>query len=207
MGTDYSNISLILIAVTAAISWYALNNYTVMEKTVFRPYLIKHNREWWRWFTNGFIHADYMHLFVNMFTLYFFGKNLLHYLPLVAHDLAPVLFLVFYISAIAISGIYSYMKHKDNRSYSALGASGAVSAVLFSCILFDPFSKVYLYTVLGLQSWIYGILYLYYEYYMGKKQMDNIGHDAHFSGAVYGLVFTLIIYPGSVMNFIRHFAD
>ncbi len=205
MEQDYFNLSNIIIVVTALISYYALNNYPFFEKAAFRPYMIKHNREWWRWVTNGFIHIDYGHLFVNMLSLYFFGRNLLYYLEAVIGDLSSILFVIFYISAIAVSGIYSYVRHKDDFAYSAVGASGAVSAVIFSCILFDPFSKIYLYFAIGIPSWIFGILYLVYEYYMGKKQLDNIGHDAHFSGAVYGLVFTIVIFPQAALSFIQYF--
>ena len=203
--SDLLSLSVILIVFTSLVSYYALNNYSTFEKASFRPYRIRYNREWWRWVTNGFIHIDYMHLFVNMLSLYFFGRNLELYLGAIVPGLAPAAFLLFYISAIAVSGIYSYLRHKNDFSYSAVGASGAVSAVIFSCIMFDPFSKIYLYFALGIPSWIFGILYLFYEYYMGKKQMDNIGHDAHFSGAVYGLVFTIILYPQSVIAFIGHF--
>lgn len=204
---NFFNMSNIMIGITVMISLYALNNYTVFEKAAFRPYLIKQNKEYWRWVTNGFIHVDYAHLFVNMLSLYFFGSNLLQYIDALAGSLAPIVFVLFYVSAIAISGIYSYMKHQDQYSYSAVGASGAVSAVVFACIMFDPFSKIYLYFAIGIPSWLFGILYLYYEYVMGKKQMDNIGHDAHFSGAIYGLVFALIIYPQSVLNIIGHFTS
>jgi len=207
MNPDFFNVSNIMILVTALISYYALNNHSFFEKATFRPYLINHSREWWRWITNGFVHIDYSHLFVNMLSLYFFGTNLLYYLQSLAGDFSPILFLLFYISAIAVSGSYSYVRHKNDFSYSAVGASGAVSAVVFSCILFDPFSKIYLYFAIGIPSWIFGLLYLYYEYYMGKRQMDNIGHDAHFAGAIYGLLFTLMIYPQSVMNFIAHFTS
>jgi membrane associated rhomboid family serine protease len=204
---NFFNMSNIMIGITVLISLYALNNYTVFEKAAFRPYLIKQNKEYWRWVTNGFIHVDYAHLFVNMLSLYFFGSNLLKYIEALTGSLAPIVFVLFYVSAIAISGIYSYMKHQDQYSYSAVGASGAVSAVVFACIMFNPFSKIYLYFAIGIPSWLFGILYLYYEYVMGKKQMDNIGHDAHFSGAIYGLAFALIIYPQSVLNIIGHFTS
>jgi membrane associated rhomboid family serine protease len=205
MYSSFLNISNIVIVVTVLISLYALQNYSFLEKASFRPYKIKNDKEWWRWITNGFIHINNAHLFVNMLSLYFFGTNMLMYLQALIGDISSMLFLLFYVSAIAISGIYSYVKHKDDFGYSAVGASGAVSAVIFSCIMFDPFSKIYLYFAIGIPSWIFGLLYLYYEYYMGKRQMDNIGHDAHFSGAVYGLVFTVILYPQSITEFISHF--
>lgn len=199
--------SLIIIAVTVLLSMYALNNYTFFEKALFRPYLMKTNNEWWRWISNGFIHKDYSHLIVNMLAFFFFSTYVEQAFSSISGTDNGILFVFFYLSAIAISGMYEYYRFQNTYSYSALGASGAVSAVIFSYIMFEPFNKIYLYFVVGIPAWIFGILYLFYEYYMGKKQNDNIGHHAHFFGAVYGLIFPILIHPQTGIDFVMKFVN
>lgn len=198
---------LIILAATIILSILAFQNLRFYEMALFRPYLIKHNNEWWRWISNGFIHQDYMHLFVNMLSFYFFAEHSKSFFDSISHNDTGVLFLLFYLGGIVMSGMYSYYKHQNYYGYAALGASGAVSAVIFSCILFDPFSKIYLYGIIRLPAWIFGLVYLYYEYAMGKRQADNIGHDAHFFGAVYGFVLPIILHPQSGLDFISSFAQ
>jgi membrane associated rhomboid family serine protease len=169
---------------------------------MFRPFNIKHSKEYWRWITGGFVHADLSHLIVNMLTFYFFSPYVLGVFTTLMNDvlLGQVLFVLFYLSAIVMSGMYSYYKNKDNFSYSALGASGAVAAMIFVYVILDPFGMIALYFVINVPTWLFGILYLVYEYVMSKKQYDNIGHDAHFFGAVYGILFIAILYPKSIVN-------
>jgi membrane associated rhomboid family serine protease len=194
--------NIIILIITAAISYFALNNPNLLEKLMFRPFNIKHNNEYWRWITGGFVHADLSHLIVNMLTFYFFSPYVLGVFTALMNDvvLGQVLFVLFYLSAIVMSGIYSYYKNKDNFSYSALGASGAIAALIFVYVILDPFGMIALYFVIKVPTWLFGILYLVYEYVMSKKQYDNIGHDAHFFGAVYGILFIAILYPESIMN-------
>ncbi len=184
-----------IIIVTVIVSFYAFNKPDFFEKLSFRPFKIHQNQEYFRFISHGLIHADYMHLFFNMLTLYFFSDALIGISKIIAPVWSNTFLLVFYLLSLIASSLYSYFKHKDNYSYSAIGASGAVSAMLFSFILFAPTSKIYIFFAIGVPAWLFGILYLGYEYYMGKKQMDNIGHDAHFFGAVFGIIFTLISYP------------
>jgi membrane associated rhomboid family serine protease len=196
---------LLIILSTAIISYLALGNPSLFEKLVFSPYRIKYNKEYIRWIGHGFIHADYMHLIVNMLTLYFFSNALEQISTIIVGDYWFLYFISFYLLSIVMSSLYSYHKNKENYSYSAVGASGATSAMIFSYILFAPTSKIYLYFAIGIPSWLFGLLYLGYEYYMGKKQQDNIGHDAHFFGALFGVVFTIISYPQVVDIFISSF--
>jgi membrane associated rhomboid family serine protease len=101
-----------------------------------------------------------------------------------------------YIGGAALSTLPSYGKHKDDYSYTAVGASGAVSAVVFASIIFDPWSKLIIFPIpIGIPAILFGFLYLIYSWYMGKKNIDNVGHDAHFWGAVFGFVFTIILKP------------
>lgn len=181
----------------------ALNNRTMMYKWLFIPVDIKQKKQYWRWLSHGFIHADYMHLIVNMFTLFFFGPYLENYLVHKFNVIGIVSFVFFYLLSIVFSSIYSYYRNKNNYSYSALGASGAIAAVLFSYVILNPNGRLYIYAFLPIRAWLFGLLYLFYEYYMGKKQMDNIGHDAHFFGAVFGVIFIILIDPNNVVNFIE----
>ncbi len=185
----------------------AFQNHRFYELTLFRPYLIKHHNEWWRWISGGFIHQDYMHLFVNMLSFYFFAEPCLAFFNAISGNDNGILFLLFYVGAVVMSSMYSYHKHQNNYGYAALGASGAVAAVIFSYVLINPFGKIYLYGFLQLPAWLFGIIYLYYEYAMGKKQMDNIGHDAHFYGAVYGLVVPILLSPQTGLAFIMEFVN
>jgi membrane associated rhomboid family serine protease len=112
------------------------------------------------------------------------------------------LFTLLYITALPVSSAVSYKKHRDNPYYKAIGASGAVSAVVFATIFYEPWRMLYLFGIVPLPGIVFGAGYLYYSYYMSKKEIDNIGHDAHFWGALYGFVFPMIIKPGSAIDFI-----
>jgi membrane associated rhomboid family serine protease len=148
-----------------------------------------------------------MHLIVNMLSFYFFADVMLEHFNKISNTDNGILFLLFYLSALVMSGMFSYYKYQNNYGYAALGASGAVSAIIFSYILVSPLSSIYLYYVIKIPAWLFGILYLYYEYAMGKKQIDNVGHDAHFFGALYGFVFPIIIHPQSGLDFLRNFIN
>lgn len=156
------------------------------------PYYVKRNNEWYRSLTSGFLHADFIHLFFNMFTLYFFGRNV--EIIFKAFELGGnFTYVSIYLSSIVISDLPCYFKYKDAYGYRSLGASGAVSAVVFSAIVFSPWSSIYLYGAIKISAALYAVLFIVYCIYMGKKGNDNINHDAHLWGAVYGLVITLIL--------------
>lgn len=198
--------SLIIIIITVLASMAAFQNHSFFEKALFRPYLMKNNNEWWRWVSNGFIHADYTHLIVNMLSFYFFASYVENEFNSITGNETGILFVIFYLAALVMSGMYDYYRHQNNYAYSALGASGAVAAVIFAYIVYNPFSSIYLYYVIKIPAWLFGILYLFYEYYMGKKQMDNIGHNAHFFGALFGFVFPILLRPQTGLDLIEKFA-
>lgn len=197
---------LIILLATVLISIYAFQNHSFFEKALFRPYLMKQSNEWWRWVSSGFIHKDYTHLIVNMLTFYFFGSYVEQSFNVISGGHGILMFSIFYLSAIVASGMFDYLRFQNQYGYAALGASGAVSAVLFSYVLFEPTGKIYLYMVLGIPSWLFGILYLYYEWYMGKKQSDNIGHNAHFFGALYGFLFPVVVDYRTGLMFLQKIA-
>lgn len=185
----------IFIGITVAISLYAWNNADIMNKWIMNPYAVQKYKEYHRFLTSGFLHADYGHLFFNMLSLFFFGRIVEYYFSgIFGNQMGGGLFAVLYLLGIIIANIPSYIDHKNDSYYNALGASGGVSAVVFSAILFQPTSTIYVYFI-QVPAFVYAILYSAYSFYMSKKNMDNIGHSAHLYGAAFGLVFTLILKP------------
>ena len=181
-----------LIAANAIFSFIGFSNKDLLEKTIMWPYYIKRKRQYYRLITSGFLHADMIHLFFNMFTLYFFGAAVESYFS--GYGLGGnISYLLMYFGALVVADTPSYLKHKDDYGYKALGASGAVSAVVFSAIVFNPWAGIYLYGAIRLSALAYAVLFIVYCIYMDKKGADNINHNAHLWGALFGLAFTLVL--------------
>lgn len=194
-------ITYIILGITIAISMYALSNPAIMQKLIMNPYYTHRQKEYHRFVTSGFIHNDHMHLVFNMLSLYFFGTAVETIFHAYFGSTGTIYFIVLYIMGIVVSDIPSYVRHKNNPGYSSLGASGGVAAVIFAFIIFNPLEKIYLYFAIGIPGFILGTLYLIFSWYQGKKSNDNINHDAHLYGALFGLIFCIIIYPRSIINF------
>ena len=161
-----------------------------------------HRKQWHRLLSHALVHADFMHLLVNMIVLWSFGRIVEAYFTGMFGFQGNYYFLMLYAGGVVIASLPSLFKHKDNPSYNAVGASGAVSAVLFSAILFQPLSKIYLFFIpIGIPAFIFGPLYLAYEIYMDKKSQDRVAHDAHYWGAIFGLLFTIVVQPEIVPYF------
>ena len=190
-------ITVIIIAITCIVSILCFNGTLNGNKLIFNAYQVWHRKEWYRMLTSGIIHSGWGHLFFNMLTLYFFGRVVEQYFSAAFGGvLGAVLYVMLYVSALAISSLGDLVKYRDNWNYNALGASGAVSAVLFASILFAPKMGIYIYLIpIPVPGYIFAPLYLLYCWYMAKRNMDNIGHTAHFWGAVYGMLFPIICKP------------
>lgn len=190
-------ITIAIIAITCLVSILCFNGTLNGNKLLFNAYQVWHRKEWYRMFTSGLIHSGWGHLFFNMLTLYFFGRVVEQYFGAVFGNVTgTVLYIVLYVSALAVSSIGDLVKYRDDWNYNALGASGAVSAILFASILFAPKMGIYIYLIpIPVPGYIFAPLYLLYCWYMAKRNMDNIGHTAHFWGAVYGLLFPLVCDP------------
>ncbi len=192
-------ITIIIIVITAIISIMSFNNRALMDKLQFNPYRTYHQKQWFRLITHAFVHADYIHLFVNMIVLLSFGIAVekmfdeLKTLDIISN--ATIHFLTLYFGGIVISSLTTLKKHKDNYYYNSVGASGAVSAIVFTSIFFQPLSKLYIMGIIPMPAIIFGVAYLIYSHYMSRKSSDNINHDAHFLGAVFGFVYPLLINP------------
>lgn len=196
------SLTYIFIGITIALSLYAWNNQTVLNKWIMHPYSVKEYREYYRFLTSGFLHADYGHLFFNMLSLYFFGDIVEYYFSeIFGSDIGSLLYAALYLLGIIFANVPSYADHKNDRYYNALGASGGVSAVVFSAILFQPTAQIYVY-FFPMPGFIYAILYSAYSYYMSKRNLDNIGHAAHLYGAAFGIAFTLLLKPSLFSHFI-----
>ena len=189
--------TIILIAITCVISVLSFNNSDLFSKLMLNPFRVYHQKEYYRLITHGFVHADWMHLIVNMLVFYSFGNVVEYNFQLlekagILHN-ANLWFIGFYLAGIVISSLTTMFKHKDHEFYNSVGASGAVSAILFCSIFFSPLGKILLFAVIPIPGIIFGPLYLAYCYYMSKRNADNINHDAHFIGAVFGFLFPLMI--------------
>lgn len=196
--------TLIIIAITTLISLLAFSNRELFAKLQFNAYLINKGNQSWRFVSYGIIHADWAHLLVNMFVLYSFGRAVESHYQILFGNKALFYYGLLYVGSIAMSVLPSYGKNKENIHYNAVGASGAVSAVVFASIIFQPFSKIYFFFIpIGIPAILFGGLYLWYSWYMSKKNIDNIGHDAHFWGAIFGLVFTIALKPSLLVYFIN----
>lgn len=185
-----------------AVSLLAFNNRLLFERYLFSPYEVWRRKEWYRLITTGFLHANWVHLLINLFVFWEFGSFLEQAYLSVFGQVGSMIFLAaLFLGGIIVANIPALFKHRHNPSFRSVGASGGVSAVLFSYILINPWSKLYLYMVLPLYSIVAGVLFLIYSYWASKQNRDNIDHLAHFWGSVYGVVFTAIVYPESIMIF------
>jgi membrane associated rhomboid family serine protease len=201
----FDSITLTIIIVTSIITLTGFRNGKVVDDLIFWPPAISKKHQYYRFITCGLIHADYMHLIFNMLTLYFFGSFMeAHYQGELG--LQKWYYLALYIGALIVSNIPTYIKHRNDYNYRSLGASGAVSAVLFAFILLHPWQQI-LVLVFPVPAIIYGGLFLVYSVYMSRKGGDHINHDAHFYGALFGILFTIAVRPDVVhifMNELMH---
>ncbi len=186
--------TIILIIITCIISFITFNNEEIKSNLLFSPYQYVNYKKWWILISHGFIHADFLHLFFNMYVLYIFGPTLEFYF-INSSELGGFYYIGFYLLGIIFSTLPSILKHKNNPSYNSLGASGAVSSVVFAYIIIYPLRELGLILIPGLflPGFIFGIIYLLAEHYLSKKQYSNIAHDAHISGSLFG-VFFIVIY-------------
>src|SRR5262245_28366730 len=191
-----------ILAVTLVASVICFQRRDLMDKWMFNPYKIRRRNEWYRFLTSGFIHADWVHILVNMFVFYSFGQAVESYYRDIFGDGWRNYFLLLYFGGMAASVLPTYSQQKENPEYNALGASGAISAVVFAFILFRPFAKIYLFAALPMPAVVYGGLYLVYCYYAARRSDDHINHDAHFWGALYGVCITLLLKPALLPYFI-----
>ena len=173
----------IIVFLTVIVSIAALRNRTLFDRLSLVPYRVVHDRQWWRVITHGFVHGDYVHLAVNMFVLLSFGQFIERFfgayqqIGLVSNG--DLWYLLLYFGGMVAASVYDLIRYRNNPRYASIGASGAVSAVVFASIFFNPWSKIY----------------IGYSSYMGRRQGDRINHFAHLFGALFGFLFPLLMNP------------
>ncbi|GAB4025858.1 rhomboid family intramembrane serine protease [Spirosoma koreense] len=201
------NITLIIIVVTVIISLMAWNNYSLMDRWIMNPYQITNKGQYYRLITSGFLHADWGHLFFNMLSLYFFGGFIEQVFASLFGPSGALYFVGFYLIAIVVSDIPTLMRYRNDRNYNSLGASGGGSAIVFAGILFQPLNPIYLFLIpIGVPGFIFGGLYLAYSYYESRRGAGAVNHDAHFYGALFGVLFMIVVYPPVLSQFIEQIA-
>jgi len=193
-----TSVTFLLIAINVVVSIIALYfSPRFLERGYLKPYRVVREHTWYELFSSGFLHANLGHLFVNMFTLYFFGR-------IMEHILGPVYFLGLYLSSLIISAIPSVIKFRNDPDYATLGASGAVGGVLFAFIFLYPYQDVYLFFIpIGIPAIIFGVLYLFYSMYASGQEGGRINHEAHLAGAVWGIAYMVIFVPNAFNHFLR----
>ena len=191
MNFSEAPITYTLIALNIIFSIIGFTNTNFLNKFIGWPYYEKNNKEYYRMLTSGFLHADWMHLIFNMFTFFSFGRLVEHIYK--SYGLGgSISYIALYFLGLIAANIPSYLKHNNNDQYRSLGASGAVSAVLFASIIFDPWGEIRIYAF-PISATVFAILYIVYCVYMSKKNVGNVNHDAHLWGSIFGLVFTIIL--------------
>lgn len=181
--------TIIIVIVTGLISYYAFNRIDMKRQLMLYPFAIKSRGEYFRFLTHGFIHANWSHLLINLFVLWQFGSVCEKYIFSFSGQWGNLIFILFYLSAIAFSSFFDYIQHQNNPNFAALGASGATSAVLIGYVLLAPWQW---FIFPPLPAILLVAAYLWYSNYMAKRGGDNIAHNAHFYGAVYGIVFFVV---------------
>lgn len=203
------SVTIAITAITAITSFMAFSNQKLTDKFIFYPPAITNDKEWYRFFSNGLIHADMTHLIFNMFAFYSFGRLVEHAFLQIFDAKGAILYLLMYISALAICLIPTYLKEKNNHYYRSLGASGAVSAVVFAGIFLIPDQSIGFFFIPPIiPGFIFGPIYLFISAYLAKRGGGNINHSAHLWGSLYGIIFLIVTSIGlSNFNPITNFID
>ena len=204
MGSQALSITNITVGITCLISFILMQNRAGTARLLFHPVTIRTKHEWYRFLTSGFVHADMVHLLINMFVLWSFGNAIERfYYPTFLGEFTGQKFMLLYFGGIVAASVPDYVRYNRNPNYAALGASGGVSAVVFAAILFEPWQNLYLYGVIAIPQILAGAAYLYYSWYQDRRAKDNIAHMAHFAGAVWGFVVTGLMNPALFARFIE----
>ncbi len=195
-------VTLILLLLNVLVSGYALlQDESLIDRLGFRPVRIREQREWYRFITAGFVHAGMAHLAFNLITLYFFG-------PLLERQLGPLNFIVLYFGSELAAHALTYWFHRGNEDYNAVGASGAISGIVFAFCLFAPFEKLYLFFAVPIPAILFAIGFVAVSIYAMNKtrgRMGGIAHEAHLGGALGGVVLTILLEPRALQVFLSHF--
>lgn len=184
-------VTLILIGITSLVSWLAFQNVKLLDALILWPPAVHKQKQWYRLLSYGFVHANFQHLLFNMITLYFFGRIIE---GVITDKIGAVGYILFYLGGVLASILPSYGEHRDDVAYRSLGASGAVSAVLFAFILFQPWALIYVF-FFPVPAIVYAVLYTGYTLWANRRGGDGVNHSAHLWGAAYGVAFVVVLRP------------
>jgi len=205
---EASPVACFIFAITIASSIYALQNQEFARKWMLNPYTLVHEKKYGQVFTSGFIHADWMHLIFNMLSFNFFAVYVTGGLPLeymMTEAVGPIGHLYFgliYMGSMVLGDFSTIYKQKDNPSYYSLGASGAISGIIFSYILFQPTSKIGVFFFPSMPAPLFAVLYVIFSIYAGRGRNTRINHDAHLWGGLFGFALTIALFPGIFTHFL-----
>lgn len=186
------SITVILVIITSLVSLGGFTNQKVVDDLIFYPPAVTRQKQWYRFFSCGLIHADFFHLFFNMFSLYLFGRFVEQKFTYIFYESGKWLYLAMYVTALMASLLPTYFKNRNNYAYRSLGASGAVSAVVFAGLVLSPEIEVYFFFIpIPIPGFVFAPLYLLISAYLEKRGGSNINHSAHIWGSLYGLFFVL----------------
>ena len=194
------SLTLVIVAVTVLVSWRAFNDHNLMERLILWPPAVSQRHQYWRLASYGLLHADLSHLLFNMITLFFFGRLIEQ--VMVQLTGSWLTYPLFYLTALVVSILPSYLRNQGNRNYFSLGASGAVSAVLFAFILIQPWSLIFVFFIPA-PAILYAVFYVGYSIWMDRKGGDRINHSAHLAGAAFGVMFMLFMEPQVLQVFLE----
>jgi len=197
-------VNLLLIAITVIVSWMAFNNRKLADRLILWPPAVDRHRQYDRLITYGFLHADWPHLIFNMITLFFFGGQIEGLMVRLSGSYLT--YPAFYLGALVISILPSYIKNQKNPNYLSLGASGAVSAVLFAFILLSPWTLIFVFFIPA-PAILYAVFYVGYSIWMDKRGGDQVNHSAHLAGAAFGVLFMLAMQPSIFNHFLTELAN
>ena len=186
--------SFAILALTTAVSALGLFvSPRIIERNLLRPYYLVRDKRYDTLITKGFVHADMSHLFFNMLTLYFFG-------PYLEGTIGTPKFVALYFLGLLVASLGTFVRRRRDMQYASLGASGAISSMLFAFIVYYPMVNIYVFFAIPIPAFLYAVLYLAYSFWAAKNARDNVNHDAHFDGALFGLIFVLVTEPGAWIN-------
>jgi membrane associated rhomboid family serine protease len=187
------SITIIITVITVIISILAMYNEPLMDRMIFNPYTVVRKNEWYRFISAGFIHADFMHLAFNMFSFYMFSDYVEQFFSMIFGAQGLPIYIILYLSALVVCLVPTFLKHKHQYNYNSLGASGAVSAIVFVGIFLQPTIQIGFFIIPPIiPGFIFGPIYLAITAYLSKNGQSGINHSAHLWGSIYGIVFLIM---------------
>lgn len=198
----------VIIALTCLVSYMCFQDHSAFTQLKHHPYSEHHDKQYYRLLTSGFLHGSFMHLLLNMYVLYEFGSVVEQlYTSSLGAGIGRAAFVLMYLVTIIAANMATHFKYRDYSGYAAIGASGVVSGILFSYVIFYPWSWLGIMFVVPCPAIVFAVLYLVYSSWASKNSNDNIGHDAHFYGAIFGMIFTFFLMPDQIGEFVERVLD